>query len=105
MFGVIWTVLDGVSPGGNDSKETTTVSFSGPGIFLWNKCGSYLYARYTLARNRFASNSTEMLSMGRSLTIVPSPGFLFYYSPTTPAPTTLSLPFILLPFIMGSVAI
>lgn len=85
MFGAIWTVLAGVSPGGNDSKKTTTVSCSGPGIFLWNQCGSHLTARYTLARYWLVSNSVEMLSMGHSLTMVPQSFFPIllpiYYPP------------------------
>lgn len=106
--GYVWCDLDcpsWVSPGGNDSKKTTTVSFSGPGIFLWSLCGSHLTARYTLARYRLVSNSVEMLSMGRSLTVVPQSRFPILLPTHYPAPHTLSLTFILLPFIMGSAAI
>ena len=94
VFGGIWNDRARVSPGGNNNKNTTTVSFQGQifsygikvgGLWVVSDCQKHM--------DRFVLNWTEnafygMFTCQRALV----PGFLFYY-------TQLSLAFILLPFI------
>lgn len=94
IFGGIWNVRARVSPGRNNHKNTTTISFQGQ-IF---SCGINVGGLWVLSdcqkhTDRFVLNGNENALYGMftgQCALVP--GFLCYY-------TQLSLAFILLPFI------